>query len=68
MAHNDEYEKIRAVNREALKKRRAKLKQQGKCVDCGKKKATKGKTLCLTCRKKRSENERKRLLRLKSAG
>jgi hypothetical protein len=60
-------EERRAAIREALRRRRERLKEKGFCVDCGKRKASKGKTLCRVCRKTRCENERERVARLKQA-
>lgn len=41
-----------------LSDRRRMLKEQGMCVDCGRVKATEGKTRCNACQKKANESDR----------
>lgn len=47
------HEKRKAYNRE----RRALLKAEGLCVDCGKRPAIEGQTRCPTCARKKRESE-----------
>lgn len=49
-----------AVKRNASnKERRARLKAEGLCVDCGRIKAVEGKTRCFTCERKIKESRQK---------
>lgn len=45
--------------RELCRERRARLKEAGLCVDCGKVPATDGMTRCEKCRKKKRERNKK---------
>lgn len=54
----------REIVRLSMRKRRAKLKAEGMCVDCGKSKVKQNKTLCQACLTSRSTREEARQIRI----
>ena len=59
-------EKIKQSIRKALKKRRAELKEQGWCVDCGFLRPEAGHVLCTDCLEDRRRREKARALAKKA--
>jgi len=57
----------REIVRNCMRKRRARLKSEGLCVDCGKGPAKENRTLCQKCLDQRSRSEMDRTIRLCAA-
>ena len=61
-------ERIKASIRKSLKKRRAELKEQGWCVDCGFLRRQEGHVLCGDCLASRRVRERARVKKKETLG